>query len=720
METPLRQRLTDIIEDNFSNPSFGAEELARALGLSYSSLRRKYFALTGKTITHLIREVRLKKAMELLQDKSLSISEVATRTGFRSAAYFSTCFHEYFGYPPGERRKDVKVKHDVGTHNCVRIKHDDGTQNCVRESVRNCVHARGLWLEGVAIILVMAGALMVLNASGKVREEKSIAVLPFRNLSADTLSVAFCDGFWNQVINALDKIKVFNVRSGVSSGQYRVTDKSFPEIGRELDADFIIDGSVDQEGDLFKVRVELIEAKNNKQIWADDYPFKIGETFKKLDDIAQHIAYRLNTIILPREMAAIGQKCTKSPEAWDNFLKAEYLSGGERGGSPEMPLPYRRKTIELDPAWSDAYIRLSQTLQAMYRSDPREEYLQESLKSVEKAHELYPGPDTWMELVNHHLTAGNMVKAREYFKKVRKGFLDDNYMNFKLGRTCRTFGLWKDAVDRLLRVHKENPEAVQNNFILGQTYELLRDFTKAEKYYNQGIAYNPPWTINYYGLADISLKWKGDTQKSRKIIEDANKQNPWVDDNLMRALYQYVMIDVYEGKYREALDELSRWFYVAPRWAPPYYYRPKYLFYAMIYGYQGKQERELAYYDSTRIYIGEELAKFPLLHKRPTVISCLGVAWAGMGNKEKALEMADRVDSLLSANPDEFSGPFAMEDVARIYTKTGDYTKSLKILKKLLSKPGPLTVKLLELDPGWEPLRGLSQYQRLMKKYQPE
>jgi uncharacterized protein (TIGR02145 family) len=137
----------------------------------------------------------------------------------------------------------------------------------------------------------------------------------------------------------------------------------------------------------------------------------------------------------------------------------------------------------------------------------------------------------------------------------------------------------------------------------------------------------------------------------------------------------------------------------------------------MVNGYLEIPELEHAYYDSTRIYIENQLDEFPELGRKPYVMSCLGMAYAGLGDTVKAIGMANQVKEILKQNPSHFKGPYAMEDVAWIYTKTGDYKEALKIIRNLLSKPGPLTAKLLEIDPKWTALRDQPGFQKLIKKY---
>lgn len=704
MENGFLQKVTEAIEDNLGNSSFGAAELAHLTGMSHSSLLRKIRKLTGKSINQFIREIRLKRAWELLQDESLTVSEVAFRTGFSSPSYFSSVFHEFFGYSPVEARSlRMADKEPAPIPQVI---------TAIKRRKKQLVVS----LSAFAFILVSATVIILLTSSGKLREERSIAVLPFQSLRPDTLNLVFAEGFRTQVIMALEKIKVFQVRSDISADQYKNTDKQAPEIGRELDATYFLEGRVGLDGEKVKVWVQLIDAATDKHFWSDDFTCKIGSTFELLDSIAQFVAYQLHTNLLPRESSKIQQRCTKSTEAWLAFLQGNALMSTARGYAPEQALPYRRKTVELDSTWADAYLALAQTLNMLMIDEPRQEYLDESIKAVMKANELRPGADTYLPLARHFLGLGEYEKAWEYYNLAYRDKPDDRNVNYFMGLACMRFGKWKRAEKLMFRAHEILPNNIDAIYNLGQIFEHNRDFSSAVQWLNQIVSLNPDWTLSHLNLSGIALKSRGDTEEARNIIEHANRKNPWIGWNASQALYQYVVIDIYEGKYQEALDELAKWFGITHT-PPPDYFRPKYLFYAMIYGYLKKPDLEKTYYDSTRIYIEDQLEKFAPLRNKPTLYSCLGIAWAGLGNLEKSQEMTEKVIQLLSDRHDAFREPYALEDVAYIYTKNGDYTKALKLLRRLLSKPGPLTTRILELDPRWEPLRNLPGYGRMLDQY---
>jgi AraC-like DNA-binding protein len=191
MEKDFIQNLTDIIEANINDPKLGADELARKMSMSYVSLRRKLRSLNGKSINQFIREIRLKRAWEFLQDHSVTAAEVAFRTGFSSAAYFNTCFSRHFGYPPGEargreesekreEREDVRALgnrrgQDVGARGTVPgmyINHDnkDNHDNIVK-NVKHLKRIRRWAFAGIAVLLVAGGMLALLTSSGWLREE---------------------------------------------------------------------------------------------------------------------------------------------------------------------------------------------------------------------------------------------------------------------------------------------------------------------------------------------------------------------------------------------------------------------------------------------------------------------------------------------------------------------------------------------------------------------
>jgi tetratricopeptide (TPR) repeat protein len=172
------------------------------------------------------------------------------------------------------------------------------------------------------------------------------------------------------------------------------------------------------------------------------------------------------------------------------------------------------------------------------------------------------------------------------------------------------------------------------------------------------------------------------------------------------------LIDIYEGKYEDALKDISLFKFDVIQ--TEFYFRLKYLYNATIYGLMNKPELEHAYYDSARIFLKKRIIDFPGDQR---LYSSLGIAYAGLGLNEKAISEGEKAVKLLPVSKEAYKGPFLIEDLAQIYVMAGKYDEAIKQIKYLLSIPGFLSTKILELDPRWAPLRNLPEFKKMMESY---
>lgn len=263
MEQDFITRLTEITEANIGNPLFGVEELAHVMGMSHSSIYRKLHALTGKSVNQFIREIRLERAMTLIQNEGLTASKASHQTGFSSPAYFNNCFHEYFGFPPGEIKKKGMNRMEPG-------------RKKINPPVRKKRKRRSI-LAGASVLLLilLIHVFFAINSNSNKAETnrmigmgKTIAVLTFRNLSNDTSNLAFCSAFKQELIDILTGIKDLTVRSGVSTNPDLSAGKTPQTIGKELDAEYLVDGTIVFSGNIFTIGFQLIETKTGRVIKA--------------------------------------------------------------------------------------------------------------------------------------------------------------------------------------------------------------------------------------------------------------------------------------------------------------------------------------------------------------------------------------------------------------------------------------------------------------------
>jgi TolB-like protein/AraC-like DNA-binding protein len=325
-------RLSGIILANLEDENFGVKELVKEAGTSYYSLKRRLKAITNHSLKHFIREVRLRRAMEILQHEEVNIAEVAYKVGFSSPAYFNTCFHELFGYPPGAVKKGDFV-------NSFKTNQPSSTYNHKKSVILTLLISSGILIIALLIYLAYIDlfknsqydALGLLN-----KPKKSIAVLPFKNLSDPLANQYFIDGLMEDIHSNLGKIHNLRVVSRTSTEQYRNNaNKSIHEIARELGVDYIVEGSGQKYGTRFRLTVKLFKTASKETcLWVKSYEQEIQETddlFKITSNIAQAIAKELEAIITPEEKQRIEKVPTTDLTALDFY---------QRGREEEGKFPY--------------------------------------------------------------------------------------------------------------------------------------------------------------------------------------------------------------------------------------------------------------------------------------------------------------------------------------------------------------------------------------------
>jgi TolB-like protein/AraC-like DNA-binding protein/Tfp pilus assembly protein PilF len=359
------RKLTEIILANLEDENFGIKELSRETALSQRNINKKLKSISGKTLSQFIRETRLQKAMEMLQNGNVTASEVTYKVGFSSPTYFNTCFHEYFGYSPGTVKKaDFETPGELNPAQPSKEKFKKGNAGKI------VIYIFALLL--IFTVIVFLGYSFFSKTTKDyvgnpvAGTEKSIAVLPFNNQSDSTTNQYFIDGVMEEILTNLSRIHDLRVVSRTSVEQFRESKTSTSEIAKKLHVDYVVEGSGQKYGNSLSLRVQLIDASKDKHIWAESYEQEIGETkdiFKIQSRIAQSIAAELKATITPEEKKLIDKIPTTNLTAYDFYLKAEDEVMGQW---PEFkPEAARRKEVLLhkalkcDSTYAQAYASLA-------------------------------------------------------------------------------------------------------------------------------------------------------------------------------------------------------------------------------------------------------------------------------------------------------------------------------------------------------------------------
>lgn len=491
------RKLTAIIQANLGNENFGAKELAHESGMSLYRLNRRLHSINGKTSSRFIREVRLQKAHELLQNEAYTVSEVAFKTGFSSPSYFISCFHEYFGHPPGKVAK-------LDSDNHKQIPHVASAPGKNRQ-----VSSSFLFVSSGVLILAVLFYLAYNLFSGNFSAEKntpavdtrkSIAVLPFRNLSKNPDDQYIYDGVMEEIFNSLAKMHELRVISRTSVEQYRNTDKTIPVIGQELDVDYIIEGSGQKIGNTFRIRVQLIEVATDMHIWSKPFQHKMKETkklFRIQSRIAQNIASELKLTITPDEKALIEKVPSSNSSAYNLYLKAnDYRKDYEKTrnrSSYQTTVDLYNAAIAIDSAFAKAYTGLAFAFWNRYYYETyfEENYLDSCRVLAEKALSFDSLLDEAYYLKGQYYRVngqgeealGNYDKALKinpnYFAAYeRKGYL----LNWVLGDYVKGLNNNHKALN-LIR-GKERSESLKD---LGRDYLDVGFIDKAKYYYHEAF-----------------------------------------------------------------------------------------------------------------------------------------------------------------------------------------------------------------------------------------
>jgi TolB-like protein/AraC-like DNA-binding protein len=312
------RKAKSLVLDEISNEQFGVSELAEAMNMSRSSLLRKIKKETGSSVSQFIRQIRLEEADQLLQETQLTVSEISYQVGFSNTSYFIKCYREDFGFPPGEARK-VTIEENTPQLD-LEFPLEEGTQESKSFFQTNLNKI----IVAVTIVVIVVISFYWRSQDSKSSVDlydKSIAVLPFKNMSSDSTNLYFVNGLMEASLNNLQKIKDLKVISRTSVEKYRNTTKSAHEISEELRVTYLVEGSGQKIGDEVLLNIQLIDARTDSPIWTKQYQEKWQDVFTLQNTVAKKIALAVEANVTPAELAQIDKKPTKSLQAYDYYLQ---------------------------------------------------------------------------------------------------------------------------------------------------------------------------------------------------------------------------------------------------------------------------------------------------------------------------------------------------------------------------------------------------------------
>ena len=499
-----------LILEHISNEQFGVSELADLMNMSRSNLLRKIKKQTQGSASQFIREVRLQKGKTLLEKTELTVSEISYQVGFSNNSYFTKCFRDYYGYSPGEARKKIVGQTEFDQEE-VEVKVEEVKQNTDAIEVAKkgfFQHYRVQIILGIVLVLVLAVFLFfpkeTLNSDKEnINLKKSIAVLPFKNMSSDSDNLYFVNGLMETTLSNLQKIEDLRVISRTSVEKYRDTDKTVSEIARELNVNYLIEGSGQRADNQVLLNIQLIDASSDTPLWAEQYNHKTENIFSVQNTVAKKIAEAIKVTVTPAELQQIDKNPTENVLAYDYYLKGleELQTETEKGLQTAISL--FEKAIVQDSEFALAYAQIAISYYYLDLNQAEKRYTDILNNNADKAL-LYDSKSAesliakalyYININEYRLAIPHLEKALEYNPNSSSvvQILADLY-----SRAVPDTGKYLQYALKGLQIDIEANDSITKSYMyLALSNAFIQNgFTdEAQKYIDLSLDYNPE---NYY------------------------------------------------------------------------------------------------------------------------------------------------------------------------------------------------------------------------------
>ena len=550
---------------------------------------------------------------------------------------------------------------------------------------------------------------------------KSIAVLPFENLSTDQANAFFADGVQDEILTDLAKVADLKVISRTSVMQYKnAATRNLREIAQQLGVAHVLEGSVQRAGKRVRVSAQLIDARTDAHLWAEHYDRDLADVFAIQSEIAKAIADQLQAKISPSEKAAIEKAPTTDLAAFDLYERAKALWADVTDPlHAEEKLPQAAELLDeavaRDPQFLLAWCLLSRVHGALYwtghdhtpaRLDLANAAVQTALRFQPEAGEAHRALATY-----YYYGFRDYARARSELAIARRSLPNDAEVFLYTGLIDRREGHWEDSTRNIERALELDP---RNLFILQQlavTYQSQRRYADEARTYDRALSIMPGDQYTRILRALVELDWRADIKPFQNKLATLVAQNssaaPDVDSPL------YALCERTAAAGARALTNY-------PRDGVTTDYGlncPRAYWEGVVARWQGDSAKAQSAFIAARSELEKILAKEPDF---AAAISLLGVIDAGLGRKEQALQEGRRACGLLPISKDAITGMALAVNLAQIYTWAGERDPAIEQIAAVERMPNELSYGLLKLHPYWDPLRGDPRFEKIVASLAPK
>ena len=553
--------------------------------------------------------------------------------------------------------------------------------------------------------------------------EKSIAVLPFENLSDARDDAFFADGIQDDLLTSLSKVKELTViaRSSVMIYRGAAVDGKLREIGKTLGVFHVLEGSVRRFANRVVVNVRLIDTRDDRQLWSEHYDRTLTDTIGLQGELAAEIAHALRARLNPEEKARLATKPTNNPEAYLLYLLArdKERTVASQDDSNAVDRIYGQATA-IDPKFASALARQSMLNSGMY-------YVTRQPERKAKAHALAMealgiSPD----LPEAHLALGecfrmtdrNYESALKEFSIAAQAIPNDPELLGKMGALHRRLGRWREALAYFQGAQQVDPRVPHDDD--ARTFAALRHWDKATVRFRQLIEMAPDDVWIKAGLASVFMNGEGDFAASRRTLDtipyprrDAKGNPVWNPDLAVR--WELFMLERDFAGAEKLLVEFP--LAQLPR---PLGGWKNFLFACTAWG-KGDQDKARELFEKVRPVVESSAQSYP---DDPIFLTWLGVVDAYLGRKGAVAESL-RALAIVDEN-DAVERPHYLTNLALVYALTGDKENAITLVEQLLTTPAPEglganPVTLTQLKSWrWDSLRTNPRFEKILEEPEPK
>jgi TolB-like protein/Tfp pilus assembly protein PilF len=546
--------------------------------------------------------------------------------------------------------------------------------------------------------------------------EKSIAVLPFQNMSDDKSNAYFTDGIQDEILTRLSKIAALKVISRTSTQKYKSTPENLREIGQQLGVANFLEGSVQKIANAVHVNVQLIRAATDEHLWAESYNRKLDDVFGVEGEVASTIADQLNAKLSGSEQKALAEKPTQNAAAYDAYLRGLTIEHNNYNYDAYVQADRNyQRAVELDPNFALAWARMAILRSFLnFNAIDLNTYTDDSVKqAADRAMALAPdaGESSIAQGSYRYRILRDFNGALAAYDEARKRLPNSALVCQYRGFVLRRLGRWQEAETSFKRAIELDPLDVQLLTAVGNEFYLyLRRFDDAVASIDRALQVAPEAAGEHANKAQV-LQAAGRLDEARQEL--ALVPNDVLDDWVVANRITQAM---YERRFSDAINIVERKINsLAPN-------QPLDTFAKAFLVQLGQCQEWLGQHEAAQQTFQRavrEIKPTPGTVVRPDANgtpSLLAQAYAGLTEKEKALQQA--AQAVKDYEGDAVNQPQAEAVLAQIQARFGDIDAAIAALPHLLEVPAGITVADLKLNPLWDPLRKDPRFQKLIPEGQ--